>query len=107
MVSVFASSGVDRGFEHRSGQNIKNKIYICCISAKHLALRRTTKDYLARNRDSVPEWGDRAIHGLLIHREEFEDTKGVIRIRTSMKNRQHNGQKKNVTRTNNDLQTNT
>ena len=26
--------------------------------------------------------------------EEFEDTKGVIRIGKSMKNRQHNGQKK-------------
>jgi hypothetical protein len=28
--------------------------------------------------------------------EEFEDTKGVIRIRISKKNRQHNGQKKKV-----------
>jgi hypothetical protein len=36
--------------------------------------------------------------------EEFEDTKGVIRIRISKKNRQHNGQKKNYKRTNNDLQ---
>ena len=26
--------------------------------------------------------------------EEFEDNKGVIRIRISKKNRQHNGQKK-------------
>jgi hypothetical protein len=26
--------------------------------------------------------------------EEFEDTKGLIRIRISKKNRQHNGQKK-------------
>jgi hypothetical protein len=26
--------------------------------------------------------------------EEFEDTKGVIKIRISKKNRQHNGQKK-------------
>ena len=34
--------------------------------------------------------------------EEFEDTKGVIRIRIS-KNRQHNGQKKKYKRTNNDL----
>jgi hypothetical protein len=32
--------------------------------------------------------------------EEFEDTKGVIRIRKSKKNRQHNGQKKNYKRTN-------
>jgi len=36
--------------------------------------------------------------------EEFENTKGVIRIRKSKKNRQHNGQKKNYKRTNNDLQ---
>jgi hypothetical protein len=36
--------------------------------------------------------------------EEFEDTKGVIRIRILKKNRQHNGQKKKYKRTNNDLQ---
>ena len=35
---------------------------------------------------------------------ELEDTKGVIRIRKSKKNRQHNGQKKKYKRTNNDLQ---
>ena len=37
-------------------------------------------------------------------KEEFEDTKGVIRIRISKKNRQQNGQKKTYKRTNNDLQ---
>jgi hypothetical protein len=36
--------------------------------------------------------------------EEFKDTKGVIRIRKSKKNSQHNGQKKNYKRTNNDRQ---
>jgi hypothetical protein len=36
--------------------------------------------------------------------EEFEDTKGAIRICISKKNRQHNGQKKKYERTNNDLQ---
>ena len=36
--------------------------------------------------------------------EEFEDTKGVMRIRKSKKNRQHNGQNKKYKRTNNDLQ---
>ena len=36
--------------------------------------------------------------------EEFEDTKGVIRIRISKKNRPHNDQKKKYKRTNNDLQ---
>ena len=36
--------------------------------------------------------------------EQFEDTKEVIRIRISNKNRKHNGQKKKYTKTNNDLQ---
>ena len=36
--------------------------------------------------------------------EEFEDTKRVIRICISKKNRQHNGQKKKYKRINNDLQ---
>jgi hypothetical protein len=36
--------------------------------------------------------------------EEFEDIKGVIRIRKSKKNRQYNAQKKKYKRTNNDLQ---
>jgi len=35
--------------------------------------------------------------------EEFEDTKGVIRIRISKKNRQYNGEKKKYERTNNHL----
>jgi len=39
-----------------------------------------------------------------LFQEEFEDTKGVIRIRISKKNRQHNGEKKKDKRTNNDLQ---
>jgi hypothetical protein len=34
--------------------------------------------------------------------EEFEDTKVIIRIRISKKNRQHNGQRKNDKRTNNE-----
>ena len=36
--------------------------------------------------------------------EEIEDTKGVIRIRISKKNRQQNGQKKINKMTKNDLQ---
>ena len=37
-------------------------------------------------------------------KKEIKDTKGEIRIRKSKKERQHNGQKKNDKRTNNDLQ---
>jgi hypothetical protein len=36
--------------------------------------------------------------------EEFEDTQGIIRIRISIKNGKHNGQKKKYKRTNNDQQ---
>ena len=38
MVSVIASSSVDRGFEPWSGQTKKYKIGICCFSAKHTVL---------------------------------------------------------------------
>jgi hypothetical protein len=44
----------------------------------------------------------KALSNLSIRR--VEDTKGVIRIRISKKNRQHNGQKKKYKRTINDLQ---
>ena len=35
-----------------------------------------------------------------LFQEEFEDTKGVIRIRISKKNRQHNGEKKKIQKDN-------
>jgi hypothetical protein len=38
------------------------------------------------------------------YEEEFEDTKLVIRIRNSKKDRQHNGQKKKDKKTNDELQ---
>ena len=65
MVSVLASSVVDRGFEPRSGQTKDYKIGICCFSVKHAALRRKSKDWLARNQENVSEWGDMFIHRLL------------------------------------------
>ena len=43
MVSMLASSAVDVGFEPWSGQTKDHKIGICCISAKHAALRRMSK----------------------------------------------------------------
>jgi hypothetical protein len=38
----------------------------------------------------------KSISTIIFHKEEIEDTKGVIRIRIPKKNRQHNGQKKKV-----------
>ena len=52
MVSVFASSAVDRGFESRSDQTKDYKIGICRFSAKHTALRRKSKDWMPMQ--SVP-----------------------------------------------------
>jgi hypothetical protein len=65
MVSVLASSAVDRGFEHRSSQTKDYKIGMCCFSAKYAALRRKSKEWLARNQDNVSEWGDMSTGGIL------------------------------------------
>ena len=65
VVSVLASSAVDDGFEPRSGQSKDYKIGICCFSAKHTALRRKSKDWLAQNQNNVSEWSDMSIRELL------------------------------------------
>jgi hypothetical protein len=65
MVSVLASGAVDRDFEPRSGQTKDYEIGICCFSAKHAALKRKSKDWLARNQNNVSPWGYMSIHGLL------------------------------------------
>jgi hypothetical protein len=62
---MLASHTVDRGFEPRTGQTKDYEIGICCFSAKHAALRRKSKDWLARNQDNVSEWGDMSILGML------------------------------------------
>ena len=65
MIIVLASSAADRGFEPWSDQTNDYKIGICCLSAMHAALRRNSKDWLARNQDNVSEWSDMFIRGLL------------------------------------------
>ena len=65
MVNALASSAVDRGFEPRSGQTKDYNIGICCFSAKQAALRRKSKDWLARNQNNVSEWSDIFIRELL------------------------------------------
>jgi hypothetical protein len=41
------------------------KIGICCFSAKHAALRRKSKDWLAQNQNNVSEWSDMSTRGTL------------------------------------------
>jgi hypothetical protein len=53
MVSLIALSVVGRGFKPWSGQTKDYEIGICCFSAMHAALRRKSKDWLARNQDNV------------------------------------------------------
>ena len=65
MLSLLASNAVYREFEPQSGQTKDNKIGICCFSAKHAALRRKSKEWLAQNRDYVSEWSDMVTSGLL------------------------------------------
>jgi hypothetical protein len=48
-----------------SGQTKDYKISICCFPVKHTALRRKSKDWLARNRGNVSEYGDISIRRLL------------------------------------------
>jgi hypothetical protein len=61
MYSALASSAVDHGFESRSGKTKDYKIGICCFSAKHTALRRKSKDWLAQNQNNVSKWSDMSI----------------------------------------------
>ena len=67
MVSVLSSGVVDRGFEPRSGQTKDYIIGILCFSAKHTALRRKSKDWLAWNQNNVSEWSNMSTRGLLFH----------------------------------------
>ena len=64
MVGILASSAVDRGFKPRSGYK-DYKIGIFCFSAKHAALRRKSKNWLARNQNNVSGWSDMSTRGLL------------------------------------------
>ena len=65
MVSVLASSALDRGFEPRSSQTEDYKIVFCCFSAEQAALRRKSKDWLSRIQNNVSEWSDMSTRRLL------------------------------------------
>ena len=50
----------------RSGQMKDYTIGMCSFPTKHAALRRKSKDWLARNQDNVSEWGDMSMRGFLL-----------------------------------------
>jgi hypothetical protein len=47
------------------GQTTDYKIGMGCFSAKHAALRRESKYWLARNQNNVSEWSDMSNSELL------------------------------------------
>ena len=65
MVSTLATRVVYCGSELKSGQTKDYIIGICCFSAKHAALRRKDRYWLALNQDTVFKGGDMSIRGLL------------------------------------------
>jgi hypothetical protein len=65
MVSMFALSVVDRGFEPWLGQTKHYKIGFCCFSTKHITLRRMSKDWFTRVQDNISDRSDMSTHKLL------------------------------------------
>ena len=61
--SVMVSAACSPRVRQILGSN-PDQIGICCISAKHAALRRKSKNGLARNQDNVSERGNMSIRGL-------------------------------------------
>jgi hypothetical protein len=56
MLSIYQTSAVDRGFEPRSSETKDYRIGISWLSAKHTALRRKGKYWMALNQDNGSEW---------------------------------------------------
>ena len=79
--SVLASSVVDRGFEPRSGQIKDYKIGIYCFFAKHVAIRRESKDWLAWNQDNVLSVYLRTVVSVSLHYKN--PTRGVGLVQSS------------------------
>jgi hypothetical protein len=53
---------VEPGFKAQSCQTEDYKIGISCISAKHAAWRRKSKNWLCQNQDNVSEVSNMSIH---------------------------------------------
>ena len=64
MVSVLASSAVDRRFEPR-WITLKTMKLISVASSLSMQRSGERADWLARNQNNVSEWSDMSTHGLL------------------------------------------
>ena len=80
MVSVLASSVVDRGFEPRSGQTKDYKIDICCFGAKHTAFGSKSKDWLGRNQDNASTCTRFILLNIIINRIQETKVSYVLHV---------------------------
>ena len=64
MFHILVLSVVDCRFDPWSGPTKDYNIGIYCFSAKHIALRRKSKDWLACHQNNVSKWGDMSIRRL-------------------------------------------
>ena len=62
MVSVLASSAVDRGFESQSGYPKDYNTGICYFSAEYAVLRSKSKDWSARKQNNVLKCSGMSTH---------------------------------------------
>ena len=65
MVSMFASSTVDRGFEPRSVQTKDYQKKYVAYAPSIKEKEQQQQNWLAWNQDNVSEWGDMSFPGLL------------------------------------------
>ena len=73
MISVIASSVVDREFESRLGQTKDYKIGICCFSIVHSALKGKSEDWLVRYHNNVSRCTDMSTCRLMLQRVSSAD----------------------------------
>jgi hypothetical protein len=81
MNSMLTLSSVDCGFQPRSDQTKDNKSVIVCFSSKHAALRRKSKDWLARSQDNVSDLSDMSTSELYML---FQCASTILKIQVNM-----------------------
>ena len=77
---MLASGAVGPRFEPWSDQTKDYTIGICCLFAQHAALKRLSKDWLARNQDNVSEWGDISVVSVSQHYNNPNKSKAELII---------------------------
>ena len=78
MLFVKSSTKIPHLILFRSSQTKDFRIGICCFYPKHAALRRKSKDWLARNQNNVSDWSDMFNHRLFQWASTMKIKLGVL-----------------------------